>query len=123
MERGMKTRTAKTKPPRPHRNFPDAIDEVLNGYGPRACVVQLWRQVDGIPNRWTYLGRLRPEQCQIELIARRFGGGWYRAKIFGPWDREQRREEYLEQVAFGIDQQWWPMTTETRERIREQHGL
>ena len=57
------------------------------------------------------------------MIGDRFGGGWYRAKILGAWDRERRREEYFEQVAFGIDQQWWPMTAETRERIRKQHGM
>ena len=119
----MSTKTSKTKPPRPHRNFPDAIDEILSGYGPRARVVQLWRQLDGKRDVWTYLGRLQPEQCEIELIADRFGGGWYRAKIFGAWDRERRREEYFEQVSFGIDQQWWPMTAETRERIRKQHGM
>lgn len=89
----MKTKTAKAKPPRPHRNFPDAIDEILCGYGPRACVVQLWRQVDGIPNKWTHLGRFWPEQCEIASIAKGFGGGWYRAKILGPWDREQRCQE------------------------------
>lgn len=28
--RKMKTETTKTKPPRPFRNFPDAIDEILS---------------------------------------------------------------------------------------------
>ncbi len=119
----MKTKTGKTKLPRPPRSSPDAIDEILHGYGPRARVVQLWRQLNGKGDDWTYLGRLQPEQCEIELIADRFGGGWYRAKIRGDWDRERRREEYFEQVAFGIDQHWWPMTAETRERIRKQHGM
>lgn len=119
----MSTKMKQTKPARPFRNFPDAIDEILSGYGPRARVIQLWRQLDGKRDVWTYLGRLRPEQCEIELIAHRFGGGWYRAKILGAWNRETRREEYFEQVAFGIDQQWWPMTAETRERIRKQHAI
>ena len=119
----MKTKTTKTKPPRPFRNFPDAIDEILSGYGPRVRIVVLWRQLDRKQDVWTYLGRLQPEQCEIEMIGDRFGGGWYRAKILGAWDRERRREEYFEQVAFGIDQQWWPMTAETRERIRKQHGM
>ena len=70
----MKTKTAIAKPPRPHRNFPDAIDEILSGYGPRARVVQLWRQLDGKHDVWTYLGRLQPEQYEIELIGDRFGG-------------------------------------------------
>lgn len=67
------------KLPQPFRNFPDEIDVILHGYGPRARVVQLWRQLDGKPDVWTYLGRLQPEQCEIEMIGDRFGGGWYRA--------------------------------------------
>jgi len=113
----------KTKPRRPPRHFPDHIDEILAGYGPRARVVQLWRQLDHKRDVWTYLGRLPPEQCEIELVAQRFGGGWYRAKICGAWDRERRREEYFEQVSFGIDQRAWPMTAETRERIQGQNGM
>ncbi len=118
----MKTKTVKTKPPSPPRHFPDDIDEILPGYGPRARVVQLWRQLEGKQDVWTYLGRLRPEECEIEMIGHRFGGGWYRAKILGAWNRETRREEYFEQVSFGLDQ-WWPMTAETRDRIRKQHGI
>jgi len=38
----------------------------------------------------------------------------YRAKILGVWDRERRREEYFEQVSFGIAQDYWTMTAETR---------
>ena len=119
----MRTKPGKTKPPRPPRHFADDLEDVLRGYGPRAQVVQLWRQLDGKKDEWTYLGRLAPEQCGVETIAHRFGGGWYRGKIFGEWDREVRREQYFEQVSFGIDQQWWPMTAETRDRIRKQHGI
>ena len=57
------------------------------------------------------------------MIGDRFGGGWYRAKILGAWDPELRREEYLEQVSFGIAEQGWAVTAETRERIRKQHGM
>jgi hypothetical protein len=119
----MRTKTTKSKPARPFRNFPDAIDEILRGYGPRARVVALWRQLDGKRDVWTNLGRLQPEECEIEMIGHRFGGGWYRAKIFGAWDRQRRREEYFEQVSFAIAQDYWPMTAETRERIRKQHGI
>ena len=119
----MKTKTVKTNPPRPPRHFPDDIDGILRGYGRRARVVQLWRQLDHKQDVWTYLGRLQPEQCEIEMIGHRFGGGWYRAKILGAWDRERRREEYFEQVSFGLDDRAWPMTTETRDRIRKQHGI
>jgi len=123
MERKMKTKTSKTKPPRPFRNFPDAIDEILHGYGPLARVVQLWRQLDRKRDVWTYLGRLQPGECEIEMIGHRFGGGWYRAKILGAWNRETRREQYFEQVSFCLDQQYFPLTAETRDRIRKQHGM
>lgn len=122
----MRTKKVKTMPPRPSRPWrssPDAIDEILHGYGARARVVQLWRQLDGKRDVWTYLGRFQPGQCEIEMIGDRFGGGWYRAKILGAWDPARRREEYFEQVSFGIAEQGWPVTAETRERIRKQHGI
>ena len=67
--------------------------------------------------------RVHPELCETELIGRRFGGGEYRAKLLGEWDTERRQEEYLEQVTFCLDDQYWPMTAETRDRIRKQHGV
>ena len=119
----MKTKDTKTKPPRPFRNFPDEIDVILHGYGPRARVVQLWRKLPGKEDVWTYLGRLDPAECEIEMIGHRFGGGSYRAKLLGEWDGQRRQEEYLEQVTFCLDQQYFPMTAETRDRIRKQHGI
>ena len=102
---------------RPYRAFPEDIDGILEGYGSRARVVQIWRQLDGTDDQWTYMGRLMPEECEIDLLGVRFGGGWYRARIFGDWDRERRQETYLEQVTFGLDEYAWPMTEETRKRI------
>ena len=87
----MKTKTAKTNPARPFRSSSDAIDVILSGYGPRARIVQLWRKLDGKRDVWTYLGRLQPEQREIGMIGNRFGGGWYRVKILGAWDRARRR--------------------------------
>ena len=117
----MKAQTpTKTRPPRSSAWY---IDEIVRAYGPRLCVVQIWRRVDGMRNQWTYLGRLAPEQTEIELIGKRFGGGDYRAKLLGPWDPELRQEEYLEQVSFALDDRYWPMTAETRDRIRKQHGM
>ena len=121
MEREMQAKTPTH--PRRARSVFDYIDEIVRGYGPRVRVVQLWRRVDGARNVWTYLGRLAPEQCEIELIGKHFGGGEYRANLLGEWDTERRQEEYLEQVTFCLDEQYFPMTAETRERIRKQHGM
>ena len=106
------------KPPKPHRYFPDDIEYIVQAYHPRVRVVQLWRLVDGTHDRWIYLARLTPGQCTIEYIARRFGGGDYRAKILGPWDPKQRYEQYLERVSFAIDP-CFPITAETRARIEK----
>ena len=112
-----------TKMTSPRRDLLDFLDPIVAGYGSRARVVVLYRQLDGSPKTWTYLGRLDPAEAQLELIGRRFGHGWYRAKILGAWNPETRREEYFEQVTFGLDEQAWPMTPETRLRIRKQHGM
>ena len=53
----------------------------------------------------------------IEYIAHRFGGGDYRAKILGEWDRERRCEQYFERVSFAIDDFYKP-TAETLARTR-----
>ena len=111
------------KKTRPHRDFADDIDIIVHRNGPRVRVVQLWRRLERRQNEWTYIGRVPPEVCEIELIGLRFGGGEYRAKLLGDWDSERRQEEYLEQVTFRLDEQYWPMTAETRERIRKQHGM
>ena len=121
MEHKMKVKTPpKTRPPRSADWF---VDEIVRAYGRRVRVVQLWRRLDRTRNDWTYLSRLAPEQCEFELIGQRFGGGDCRAKLLGPWDPVGRREEYLEQVQFSLDDRAWPMTAETRERIRKQHGM
>jgi len=114
----MKTKPSKsTKPARPFRYFPDDIEHIVLGYGPRARVIQLWRQESGSYNHWIYLARIMPEQCTIEYIAHRFGGGDYRAKILGEWDRERRCEVYFERVSFAIDD-CFAVTAETLARTR-----
>jgi hypothetical protein len=115
----LKTPT-KTRPP---RHFADDIDIIIHGYGPRVRVVQLWRRLNRRQNVWTYIGRVPPEMCEIELMGKRFGGGEYRAKLLGDWDSKRRQEEHLEQVTFCLDEQYFPMTAETRDRIRKQHGM
>ena len=48
--------------------------------------------------------RMRPaDDCELGVLKRRFGGGSYRAKLFGRWLRGARREAYLEQVSFAIE--------------------
>jgi hypothetical protein len=79
-----------------------------------------WCSCGGWPtarnNRWIYLARVTSEQCTIEYIAKRFGGGDYRAKILGAWDPERRYEQDLERVSFAIDM-FYPITAETRAQI------
>ncbi len=116
----MKTKLSKSaKAQRPFRYFPDDIEHIVEDYGPRARVVQLWRLEDGTYGRWIYLARIMPEQCTIEYIAHRFGGGDFRAKILGEWDRERRCEVYFERVSFAIDG-CFPVTPETLARTRSQ---
>ena len=79
------------------------MEGVLLHYGVLCRVVQLWRQREGNRCGWTYLGRLVPEDCELEVLKRRFGGGSFRAKLFGGWMRRERREAYLEQVSFAIE--------------------
>jgi hypothetical protein len=84
------------------RAFADDLEGVLLHYGGQCRVVQLWRQREDDRRAWTYLGRLPPDDCDLEVLKRRFGGGSYRAKLFGGWMRRERREAYLEQVSFAI---------------------
>lgn len=92
---------------KPARQYPDDIDGVLQHYPCRARVVVLWRRDARTRDRWIYLARIwtsesDPDGSFLQMVQRRFGVGWYRAKIYGDWDRKRRREEYLEQVSFGI---------------------
>jgi hypothetical protein len=85
------------------RTFADDLEGVLLHYGGLCRVVQLWRQHETDRRAWTYLDRLPPEDCDMEVLKRRFGGGSYRAKLFGGWMRRERHEAYLEQVSFAIE--------------------
>ena len=108
-------RTPLTKA-RPHA--PD-IYTPLRLYGRFARVVQVWRLHEA-ENRWLYLERMRPEDYDpsdslVEIVKHRFGGGRYRARVFGDWDRQLQRERYLKQVSFNIE---GPPTAETLHLIR-----
>ena len=102
------------------RVFHDDIDGVLDHYGEDAQVVQLWWCAEP-QTRWVYIGRLRLNDYRafpdsfLELVQSLFGGGWYRARIYGQWDPTLRREEYLQQVSFGIG---GPPTAETLSWVR-----
>ena len=116
----MKAKLRKSaKAERPFRYFPDDIEYIVQAYGSRARVVQLWRLADGTSDRWIYLARITPYQCTIEYIANRFGGGDYRAKILGEWDPQRRCEQYFERVSFAIDG-CFRVTDETLARTRSQ---
>ena len=66
-------------------------------------MVAVWRRDDARPERWVYLERLYAQEFSLDEVIQRYGGGEYRAKILGRWDRERRREEYLTQIPFAID--------------------
>lgn len=96
-------------------SFPGDLEGTLWSYRSRANVVALWRQRASRSGRWIYLARLSPSECALTLIRDRFGGGYYRAKIYGAWNSGLRYEVYLKQVSFAIA---GPPTSETRSRIQ-----
>lgn len=87
--------------PKAPRNGLGDLDGVVWFHEPWLQAVQLWRQND--PRTWAYLGRLAPGDAHLDAIKSRFGGGWFKAKLFGRWRAGQRREAFLEQVSFGIE--------------------
>ena len=48
----------------------------------------------------------------------RWGGGAYRIRLFGAWDRGRRQEKYITQVAFWIHS-GFPPTPGLRARLRQ----
>jgi hypothetical protein len=114
---------------RPAHEVPEALrrhnlerqrfpEEVIHGLGPRVRVVVLWRRRDDDPERWVYLERMQPEEFSCETVKNRWGGGAYRIRLFGPWERGRRQERYITQVAFWI---WegFPPTAALRARLQE----
>jgi hypothetical protein len=98
---------------RPVQEIPEALrrhneeqqrdpEEVVSRLGRRVRVVVLWRQRDDDPERWIYLERMPPEEFSMEEVKVRWGGGAYRIRLFGAWDRSRRQEHYITQVAFWI---------------------
>jgi hypothetical protein len=75
---------------------------VIQNLDRRVRVVVLWRQRDDDPERWIYLERMHPGEFSYETVKIRWGGGAYRIRLFGEWERTRRQEKYLTQVAFWI---------------------
>lgn len=93
-------------------------EEVVSNLGLRVQVVVLWRQHDDDRERWIYLERMLPGEFSYERVKQRWGGGAYRIRLFGAWNRANRQERYLTQVAFWI-YRGFPPTAELRARLRK----
>ncbi len=75
-------------------------EDAMQNLGRRVQVVVLWRQRDDDPERWIYLERMLPGEFSYEAVKQCWGGGAYRIRLFGAWDRARRQERYITQVAF-----------------------
>ncbi len=94
---------------------------VLQDLKGRARVVVLWRQRDDDPEKWVYLERMLPGEFDLETVKDRWGGGAFRIRVFGAWDRARRQERYITQVAFWI---WrgYPPTRALQARLGNRSG-
>ena len=68
----------------------------------------LWRKRDDDREQWVYLERTQPSEFSYEEVKQRWGGGPYRIRLFGTWDRARRREKYITQVVFWIHREFPP---------------
>src|SRR6266581_1893337 len=91
---------------------------VVNNLGRRVRVVVLWRQRDDDAEQWVYLERMQPSEFSYETVKQRWGGGAYRIRLFGAWNRAHRQERYITQVAFWIHR-GFPPTPALRALLRE----
>ncbi len=92
-------------------------EDVVNDLRWRVRVVVLWRQRDDDPEQWIYLERMLPGEFSYETVKQRWGGGAYRIRLFGAWNRARRQEVYLTQVAFWIHR-GFPPTPALQGRLR-----
>ncbi len=67
---------------------------VVKNLGRQVRVVVLWRQRDDDAEQWIYLERMLPGEFSYEIVKQRWGGGAYRIRLFGAWDRARRQETY-----------------------------
>lgn len=114
---------------RPVQKIPEALrrhneeqqrdpEEVVSRLARGVRVVVLWRQRDDDRERWIYLERMEPHEFSLETVKLRWGGGAYRIRLFGTWDRARRQEKYITQVAFWI-YRGFPPTPALRTRLRD----
>src|SRR5690349_6329935 len=91
-------------------------EEVVSNLRRHIRVVVLWRQRDDSPDKWIYLERMAPDEFSYETVKQRWGGGAFRIRLFGAWNRARRQERYITQVAFWI---WegFPPTAALRARL------
>src|SRR5512134_2885964 len=59
------------------------IEDVLERCRPLAREVELWYRCDQARDEWLRLARLACDECTMEEILDRFGGGLYRARVLG----------------------------------------
>lgn len=93
-------------------------EQVVSDLGLRVRVVVLWRQRDDDPEKWVYLERMPPHDFSYEAVKQRWGGGAYRIRLFGAWNRARRQERYITQVAFWIHR-GFPPTAALRALLQE----
>jgi hypothetical protein len=92
-------------------------EDVVRDLGSRVRVIVLWRQRDDDPERWIYLERMLPGEFSYETVKQGWGGGAYRIRLFGAWNRARRQERYITQVTFWIHR-GFPPTPALRARLR-----
>ena len=65
-------------------------EDVVRDLDWRVRVVVLWRQHDDDADQWIYLERMLPGEFSYETVKQRWGGGAYRIRLFGAWNRARR---------------------------------
>src|SRR2546425_13037821 len=71
---------------------------VVKNRGRQVRVVVLWRQRDDDAEQWIYLERMLPGEFSYEIVKQRWGGGAYRIRLFGAWDRARRQRWFITRV-------------------------
>jgi hypothetical protein len=94
-------------------------EDVVSDLRRQVRVAVLWRQDERDLDRWVYLERMAPSAFSMEAVKVTYGGGAYRIRLFGVWDRARRQERYLTQVTFWIHR-GFPPTRRALVRMRRE---